>query len=123
MTEAPVKPTVDANMIALLRDRRFTMTGGSEFALEIVAALSRPPAAGQEPAIPPGYVLVPLEATEEMLTEGFQAGDFHIMYYDGIDKPGTPRYSLAKSWRAMLAAAALPQGNAPAGGTTQGEQQ
>lgn len=28
-----------ADMLALLRDPRFTMTGGSEFALEIIAAL------------------------------------------------------------------------------------
>ena len=54
--------------------------------------------------IPEGMVLVPREATDEMLDAGHWAGDFHILHYDGTDKPGTPRYSLSKSWAAMLAA-------------------
>ena len=54
--------------------------------------------------IPEGMVLVPREPTEAMLDAGHGAGDFHIMHYDGTDKPGTPRYSLRKSWDAMLAA-------------------
>lgn len=53
----------------------------------------------------PGWVMVPVEPTDEMLDAGWSAGDFHIMHYDGIDKPGTPRYSLRRSYAAMLAAA------------------
>jgi hypothetical protein len=64
--------------------------------------------------VPEGYALVPINATDEMLDAGHGAGDFHIMHYDGTDKPGTPRYSLRKSWDAMLDVAIASQPAAPA---------
>lgn len=64
--------------------------------------------ASQAKNVPEGYVLVPIEPTGEMLDEGRDAGDFHILHYDGIEKEGTPRYSLRKSYKAMLAAAPQP---------------
>lgn len=69
---------------------------------EVAAWLKKVAAQPQQPA---GWKLVPVEPTPEMLEAGRDAGDFHIMHYDGADKPGTPRYSLGRSYAAMLDAA------------------
>lgn len=56
-----------------------------------------------EAAIREGVKLALAKPSEEMLDAGSHAGDFHIMHYDGTEKPGTPRYSLRKSLSAMSA--------------------
>lgn len=90
---------------ALLRagdqEPHYEVTGPMHVVCQCDACKRAAPVAGDQE----GWVSVPREPTDEMLDAGHSAGDFHIMHYDGTDKPGTPRYSLRRSWEAMLSAA------------------
>lgn len=68
-----------------------------------------------KPAVPPGYALVPVEPTPEMVTAYLSANKAYWERQDELVPPpnkwtaGTPARATAESYRAMLAAAPQPK--------------
>jgi hypothetical protein len=93
-------PQPAADMIALLRDKNFTMSGGSQFALEIVAALASSPQAQAQPDA--------LDAILGRVAMRFvdRAGDVH----PGIDDAET----ICAEFHAAMSAALQAARSAPA---------
>ena len=71
-------------------------------------------AAPPAPAVPPGYALVPVEPTEDMVQAYLDANDLYWKQADelptklGVWRGGTPVKATIASYRAMIAAAAQP---------------
>jgi hypothetical protein len=89
----PERNPVPADMLALLRDPRFTMTGGSEFALEIISALN-----GAADTTSPN---------ERAAFEAWHIGRFGRAYTEWVEAKGGYAWDLTEElWKAWQAARA-----------------